>query len=291
MVTGASFALYAQMITPEREQTGEQAVSVYTVSWREAHTGDADWATRQLTGATVIDLVEGADGGRLIAVERCEALEQLAAALDTSACSGSEVSPQLLERLQRADGTTIKLGNPTDTDVTEPSGLLVIGPGPQARDHLSAVGLMAALAGRLPAVNISPWGYTAVPPPTVGWLVAAWVTASLVLVAALIREIGDRTLAALSSDTRLDRLGLSTREIDSVHRWTLFTPLAIAIPLGYVGAVAFAVIGYQLGYTVRSLGSITAVALAAGLLAAATTAATAQLAHADRGQHPRRIMS
>lgn len=278
MVAGASFALYAQMITPEREQTGEQSVSVYSVGWRDPRPGDAAWAKHQLTDSTIIDLVQGPDGGRLIAVEGCEELEQLAVALGTPSCSGSEVSPQLLERLQRADGTTVALGNPTGADVTEPSGLLIIGPGPQARDHLSDVDVMAALAGGLPAVNISPWGYTAVPPPTVGWLVAAWVTASLVLVAALIREIGDRTLAALSSDTQLDRLGLSSREIESVHRWTLFTPLAIAIPLGYVGAVAFAVVGYQLGYTVRSLGSITAVALAAGLLAATATGVTARLA-------------
>ena len=63
-----------------------------------------------------------------------------------------------------------------------------------------------------------------------------------------------------------------------VQRWTLLGPLIAAVPLGYSGAVAYAVMGNELGYTIRSLGPITVVAAAAGLLAALVMAIAFRLA-------------
>lgn len=141
---------------------------------------------------------------------------------------------------------------------------------------------MAATADVLPAVNISAWAYDSTPPPSLGWIVAGWAAASITLLLALIREIADRAVGAIQSDDNLRRLGFSSREASAIHRWTLFAPLAIAIPIGYAGAVAFAVIGYQLGYVTQSLAAITIVALATAALAIVTTYAAFTMTSSPR---------
>jgi len=70
--------------------------------------------------------------------------------------------------------------------------------------------------------------------------------------------------------SHLLRLGLRRREIETSYRWSLLPPVAVAIPIGFVGAVLFALLGYELGFTVNDLARIGAVAVIAALVSVAT---------------------
>ncbi len=104
-----------------------------------------------------------------------------------------------------------------------------------------------------------------------------WTLATLTLVSALIREIGDRGLAAMTDTPSLLRLGLRQEEVESSYKWTLIPPLVIAIPVGFAGAVFFALLGYELGVTVGNLTRISVVAAIAGALAVVTFASVMRL--------------
>jgi hypothetical protein len=75
------------------------------------------------------------------------------------------------------------------------------------------------------------------------------------------------------------RLGLRREEIERSYRWSLLPPVAVAIPIGFLGAVLFALLGYELGITIGNLGRIALVAGIAGLISVATFAIVLRLQH------------
>lgn len=268
LVAGAAFSMYANMITPEPEQLAldQQDATLFTVEWRDPRGGDLATFTQAVPDSTVYPLLD-TEQGAVVTVARCAALEPLGRALGlATACDAAGEPSAELARQMNALSLTPAIGSPPpDADAV----LLLDDTGMHPTD------IMARVKGRLPALNISEATARSHTATTVGWLISGWVLASLLLMAGILREIGDRALQAVVDDSILNRVGLSQLEISAVERFSLTVPLAVTIPIGYLGAVAYAVVGYELGLTVRSLLPITAVAVAA----AAGALGTLLLAH------------
>lgn len=168
-------------------------------------------------------------------------------------------------------GSTPVIGTSRNAD---PAAAFVIGSvGTTEQD------VMKAFAGH-PAVSIiSIGGLSKTRDPQAGWMLAGWTLASLLLTTALIREIGDRGLSSMRDIPHLLRLGLTRKQIDQSYRWSLLPPVAVAIPIGFAGAVFFALLGYELGVTINNLGRIALVAGIASGIALATFAAVFAIQH------------
>ncbi|MGL5827997.1 MAG: hypothetical protein ACRC0L_00325, partial [Angustibacter sp.] len=93
------------------------------------------------------------------------------------------------------------------------------------------------LAVPLRTTTLGSRGTTAV---AAGWLVLYWVTASGITLLAMLREVGDRGMLALSGANLLRRLTLTEREVGQVNRWLWFFPISLAALIGYGTAVLFA---------------------------------------------------
>lgn len=256
LVAGAAFAMYAEMVTPEPEQLAlaRHSSSIYNVSWRDPRPADLAAFTAALPDSRVYPLAQGARGD-VIRVARCGDLDPLGHAFGVTACDGEVLTDAITSALASISLMATVAAPPASTN-----DVLVVGD-----NQLSATDIMQRSGGRLPALNISSAQPQFHPAVTTGWLVAGWVLASLLLITALLREIGDRALRATVEDSRLNRLGLSEREIVMIERFGLTVPLAVTIPVGYLGAVAYTVVGYELGFTIRSIGPITAVATGAAI--------------------------
>jgi hypothetical protein len=137
---------------------------------------------------------------------------------------------------------------------------------------MTQLDIMSAAAA-LPAININALqGLSKTRDPRAAWMLAGWVIACLLLMLALVREIGDRALASMSDHQRLRRVGLTNPEIQATYRWSLLPPLAVSIPIGFIGAVVFSLLGYELGVTIDNVLRISVVSVAAAAASAVTIA-------------------
>ncbi len=270
-IAGGAFAMYAQMITPEAEQRVQAPVTAFSVHWADPQPGDFELAEVALEDLTVLPVTES----NAVIAGTCSDLEPLAQSLGVVACdqAGTPTS-ELVRYANERMGLQISLGGEAESAEGTTLHLLAFDSTGQWDERQ----VMQALAEHLPAPNISINSATSTVPRTVGWLIAGWALATLILTATMMREIGDRAISAITSDAHVIRLGLKPGEVRRVQRWTLLGPLATSVPLGYAGAVAYAVMGNELGYTARSLTPITVVAAVAALLAAIVMAAAFRLA-------------
>lgn len=281
-IAGGAFALYGRMVQPDTQSLADAPLSRFTVNWRDERPGDFDYIAEQLSSMQVIPIISpdeappggdrnakgaDADGLPIAVFADCQQLESAVRPLDLTACSrDGAISQGFLEQFRALTNLTPALA--ADVRIaTSPDQVLLLG-----AESVTSRQVMQALAPGLPAVNIGKLAPSNASTERLGWLVLGWVAASLILSAALLREVGDRALAALEEDEHLHRLGLSPREIDRTQRWTLLPPVLVAIPAGYAGAVGFALFGFYLGFTTRYVARITAVALAVGVIAAASLA-------------------
>lgn len=262
-VAGAAFALYARLIEVEPNATADVPLTRFIVNWRDARQGDLTLVRQELSQLHVAPLI----GENTAMFTSCDDLTQAITPLALHPCGlDGRLDDQFINQFSRLTGTTPQIGPHPPQAV---SGVLLL-----SGEDLSERDIMQALAGSFPAVNITriPGTKLTAAAGLPAWTIAGWVIATLILMTALLREIGDRALTALQDDGQLTRLGLTQEEIDRIHRWTLLPPIALAIPIGLVGAIAFALIGYQLGFTVAYLNRISVVALTAGVVATTTLA-------------------
>lgn len=267
-IGGAAFAVYARMTAPDPDAVADSPVAAVDVGWRDPRPGDVDTVRERLGDYLVLPTVADDQREPTATVPSCAAVTALAQRIGTPACAGDDLDPALIERFRALTHRLLVVDDGTSRLADD--GVLVIDTsGVGAPDDLPRI-LMHRLAGDLPALNVT--AVTASTPltPDVGWLTACCLVAAILLAAALNREIGDRAIGALTADRSLGQLGLSAREIGAVERWSLLTPVVAAIPLGYLAAAAFALMGYELGYTADNLLRIAVVAGAAGLMALGT---------------------
>ena len=260
LIAGAAFAIYGRITGGADDPREGRSLQgrVAQLDWRDERPDDMVWARLQLAGLVTARTGQGASGEPVAIVDHCgDAARALGARGDSWCRSGATFSDRGREEFRTATHY-----EPVTTDhaarVSDYSLLLLSDRSIDQRE------VMKALAPRLPAVNVSGNGASA-PYLPVGWLIAGWVLASLVLSAAVIREIGDRALAALNQDTVIRALGLSAREVGSVHRWSILIPVLVALPVGYLAAVVFALYGNYLGFTLYYLGRVTIVSAAVAL--------------------------
>lgn len=272
-IAGAAVAML------DRMQDHEVPVNVtapqgYVVGWGSVRPGDAVRVAERMRPA--VTLIE-APGGLI--VTSCEEASRALHLMrqNAGACDDPAQIPPLLSRLGAAMGAPVTVDQRPD-----PGASSVVVLGDQQGDVLSA---MRDLGGIVPAPNVTmiqsnerSSGVTG------GWLLASWALACGLLTLALVREVCERIVQSLTEDRTPGRLGVGDRELMRVHRWSLLPPVMLAIPLGMLSAIAFALIGAQLGVTAANVGRVAGV----GILAAALSSAGIALVFA---MHRRRAMS
>lgn len=273
LIAGAAFAIYGR-ITDGGSDSGRSgpvdAGRVGQVNWRDERPGDVDWAVRQLSGMLATPTGTDSSGSSVAVVHSCwEVADTLGTARSSWCSSASDFTVRGVDDFAAMTRFTPRVG-PAGTRVG-PAGTQLDGFNLLLLDDtpIDQREVMRALAPRLPAINTTRVDGTTRFVP-VGWLIAGWLLASMVLCGAVIREVGDRTLFSLSQDRKVLALGLSRREINAVHRWSVLTPVVVAAPVGYGAAVVFAVLGHYLGFTINYLGRITGVAASVWGMALAT---------------------
>jgi len=270
-VAGAAFALYDHLVATEDNVGSDAVFSAFAVDWRDTHPADLATARSLSTGLTVMSMSTGMSTGAAPARPNahfpdCADLQRWVDAVPLTACDANgSVSPATTQYFQTMTRLTPVI-KPDPPDLAE--GVLIL-----ADRGTTEQDVMKKLAGTFPAVNIHPiGGLSKVRDPQAGWMLAGWTLATLLLSGALIREIGDRGLSSMRDMSHLFRLGLHREEVERSYRWSLLPPVVVAIPIGFLGAVFFALLGYELGMTINNLVKIAAVAGAAGTLSLATFA-------------------
>lgn len=254
---GGAFAIYGRMTYVDPSPGVTVPFSRFEVNWRDPRSTDVDYvraamstfvvAPRRADKAMFHDCLELSGVAKSLSLVPCDSAGALTKEFSREFKHLTYLTPVIEHRLPR---------------VGDDNELLLLGAASATSRQV-----MSELAGTLPAVNISQIGRPTVPGIKPNWLVVGWLLASLTLCAVLLREVGDRALGSLNEDARLWRLGMTATEINSIQRWSLLPPVAAAIPIGYVGAISFALFGFYLDVTVNYVGRITIVALAVGGMA------------------------
>jgi hypothetical protein len=270
LIAGAAFAIYGRVTAGADDPSGSLRGRVAYVDWRDERPGDVTWARGQLSGLLTAPTGLGRGGEQVAMVDDCGAAARALSAIEKSWCDASGGFTELGREQFRAAAHFDPVDSGDHATMNSYSLLMVSSRPIDQRE------VMQELAPRLPAVNVSGNGPSA-PYVPVGWLIAGWVLASLVLTAAVVREIGDRALVALTGDTASRSIGISARELGSVHRWAILTPVVVGLPVGYAAAVVFALYGHYLGFTLYYLGRITGVTLAVALLTSLTLVAVFEI--------------
>jgi len=266
LIAGAAFAIYGRITAgtedldqPSRMMSGQVA----QVNWRDERPEDVDWAIRQLPELLAAPTGVNADGSPVVILSDCWSAADAVTIGREAWCSSRKSFSDSGYEAFRAITHFEPLVGRGDAQVDSFNLLLL------SQSVIDQREVMRALAPQLPAVNTSSNAPSA-PYVPVGWLIAGWVLASLLLCAAIIREVGDRALDTLSRDSAARALGLNNSEMRTVHRWSILTPLVVSVPAGYVAAIAFAIFGHSLGFTIYYVGRITLVAGLVALLAIVT---------------------
>ena len=263
-VAGAAFAIYDKLIGYEERPNGPTTFTAFDVNWRDPMPGDLsrvqESAREPLLALPTVETAEGTTAY----FQNCPSAARATPGLADSACqSEGAMTAEYAQAFKDVIGMSAAVGRPS----TDASGVLILAPVGTTSQQI-----MKTLTG-MPAVNINPMsGYSKTRDPRAAWMLAGWVLATLLLTIALIREIGDRALSSMNDYQQLIRQGLSHREIQRSYRWSLIAPIAVSLPIGFVGAVFFALLGYELGVTLDNLGRIAMVTTIAGLLSTATFA-------------------
>ncbi|MGL4176532.1 MAG: hypothetical protein ACRCSN_10680 [Dermatophilaceae bacterium] len=278
LFAGSAFALYGRLGVVEPNAGSDAGYARFLVDWRDERPGDVALAGAALESLDAIPTTND-DAGQRVHFDGCAQAQALADRYGWGvACRAGELTPAVLDRFRRDGDFGAVLSPPT----VVPYSVLVLGP-----SGTNERAVMKALAGQLPAVNITqiarpkpPWGGAE-------WIVTGWAIGSAVLMLLLIREVGERVNRTAAVDHTPRRLGLAPRELARARAWAVYPPVLVAIVLGYLGAVVFALYGYGLGVTVNYLGRITAVAATAGILAVVSVAAASRSFAADAAEASR----
>ncbi|MGL5817397.1 MAG: hypothetical protein ACRCYR_07535 [Phycicoccus sp.] len=272
LFAGSAFALYGRLGVVEPNTGSDAGYARFFVDWRDERAGDVAFAAAALRPLDAIPVTTD-DAGQRVHLGGCAQAQALADRYGWgAACEGGKLTRAVLDRFRRDSESAALLTPPASV----PYGVLVLGP-----SGTNERAVMKALAGQLPAVNITqiarpkpPWGGAE-------WIVTGWAIGSAILMLLLVREVGERVNRTAAVDHTPRRLGLAPRELARARAWAVYPPVLVAIGLGYLGAVVFALYGYGLGVTVNYLGRITAVAAAAGILAVLSVAAASRSFAAD----------
>lgn len=263
LFAGSAFALYGRLGVVEPDAGSELDFSRFVVEWRDPQPQDFPAVAAALAPMTSLPFTAD-DAGQRVYLGACPVDPVPSSTmLPAPACDGGKITDEFASSFQKA--TTFEAEAAPAPSTAD--GYLVIGP-----HDLDQLSVMKPLAALVPGLNINQMSSPPVPWSGVGWIVSGWVIGTMTLMLLLIREIGERVHRTAHANTTPVGLGLTRRELAQVQRWSLYPPALIAVALGYLGAVVFALYGYSLGVTINYLGRITLVSVLTGALATATAA-------------------
>lgn len=269
-LAGAAFALYANLVISQQSPVSAAPYAAYQFDWRDPEPADATVLAHPGRGLVAVPMSQDARGRPILHFSDCrQAATALRISKATGCGAGSRLTPAVTDSLARWAGATATLA---------PAGPSAAGYAFVFGPHDTPYQRVIHRLGGLPAANLSDVaGVTRDANPLAGLTLAGWSTATLLLALALLREIGDRALSSMQDSQQLLRLGLRRREIKQTYRWTIMTPVIVAIPLGYLGAFLFAILGYELGVTINNLARIGFVASVVTAIALVTLSAVFRL--------------
>jgi hypothetical protein len=258
-VAGASTAwLLAFGVTSGDVQPYERP-DAYFLGWRDARMGDLDVVTDALPAALIAPLTT--EGRARAILPTCDALSRVLE--DDAICApAGEIRKGAESSLNRLFSIRLGVSSGEQPIITpgEDFDVLIIAP-----ESLSETEIWRQLNGHLPALNLSALqDEPRSPPPMRDWLLAAGLTATILVLLAAFHALGNQALGQKPVDLRLIRLGLDGSQISHYRTRLLLAPLAVAVPLGAFAALVWGWAGQTLDLAKLSL---VAVALEAAVLA------------------------
>lgn len=143
--------------------------------------------------------------------------------------------------------------------------------------------------GNLPALNLTArYADVTAPLPVAQWVIGFAVYAFVLLTAAVLREIGDRSLDDADRDQHYLRLGLSTATANRLAWIVLLVPVAIGTCVAFAVSILIAAKGDVAGLMVNDPLRLFLVAASALVLACAVVLIAAPARRALRGERSRR---
>lgn len=274
LLAGSTLAIYGRMILIEPEQLVPWRTAPLVINWRGEQPDDqavAAAALRDMKEVTLLqsgrDVVKApADSpaaGReveTVVVSSCHELERVAQLLKTPACDTTEkgsVSRELADALFN-EVYRVVVVDPGGTVSRSPYSAIAIGP-----PDTSEIEVHKRLAG-LPALNLSRFRPLHYPDPQAGLLLGGFIGGALLLVFGAIREVANRALWYHIGDAAVGRLGLADRHVDTVRRTTIALPIVVAIFVGGIGSILFAIVGRRMEVTVVDLRNVLVAQLGVG---------------------------
>ncbi|WP_162802193.1 hypothetical protein [Ornithinimicrobium murale] len=256
-MAGSAFALFDGLLTAPGEFIPDGPRSVWSVNWRDSKVDDVAAIRAQAPDEVIVGAVSG---------EATNGLDGIPTSLGSVSFPSCEALRAFMDDAELAcDGSGNLFGYQTQVGPAASDTYEVLVGAPRGTDEMDVVQLFEGL----PAVNPSQlMGPTNLMDPGALWVRTGWAAAAGLLVVATVREIGDRTITSLQSQSRMLRAGLTTREARATDLIASLTPIAISIPVGYVCAVLFALRGYGRGLTGFNLSALSVVCLLVGSSAA-----------------------
>ncbi|MGO1561332.1 MAG: hypothetical protein ACTHW7_05850 [Actinomycetaceae bacterium] len=286
-VAGASFALiFGTGTGNDFTHQRSDSANLYSVMWEDGQDGDeqalearlreggASMVEREIIVGQDLEAVRGPSQMGTDQVVRFESCEEARAfyRVEDGALNCDPADSRYAQYL----GTFLVFPDspPLDTEVQE-NRFLVSTP-----TEWGVTDVLEAATG-LPGVSVD---LVAGPPstlfhPGVDWVTSGLVAASLLLLVALLRDLGDRVARSARDGSDLLRAGLTDQEAHATMTTAMMFPLLIAAPLGFAAAVTFALRGLALGLNEVNLGMIALAAVGVTVLAIAVVALALRLAN------------
>lgn len=249
-----------------------RSTSVFEVTWRNAEPGDvadlvaaadsqgvsvAPMTSVSPVDETVVEFSRPHEEG--VNFTTCAAAGAFfGVAAEDLACGEAEGF------VQRELGYGLQVGQATGSDLVVDRVLIST---PRNWSDLDVLQVTAGLPGANSSLVLGPDDRA--PHPGIDWLAAGWVAASVLLLVALLRTLGDRVMRQAGDTGDLLRAGLDQAEVSRTLTATTLLPVLLALPLGFAAAVIFSLRGIRVGITAYNLSLIVVVTAAVGALALA----------------------
>lgn len=239
--------------------------NVYLASWRSAKPSDFGDLARSVApiGSAVV-VGQEADGRSRVTFGSCdEALSFFGLSAAECDVDHPQVVPETLRGHFEAFGLVVVTGSPSSGDLDNPQVLISA---PRGTSDLEVV----SRTHGLPAFNLRLLeGRSDFVVPIAAWLNPALFAAVGLFAAGFLRQLGDRVRSVQRESMRLSSLGLDNAEIRVADLISVACPMLVSIPMGFLGAMLFALRGTSLGVTKFNVGvltSATALMLVASVL-------------------------
>jgi len=231
----------------ERARSHDDSPLVVVANWVDPKPGDTQRLVRNLdevfSGLVVLPLRQGGQYGQVAYADSCASLRPVAAQLGGDPCSPNgglaDGAAQIFDHMMlEVSLTTAPPPEVGSGDVL----ILTDGHAPMTAIYQAGKGLAAFNPAQVSG-DLTTWN------PATGWVISGGISALLILGAAVVRELIERSRNAFADRGRLARLGLLPTDALSVGRWSVLIPVLAVMPLGYLCGLAASLGGTSISLT------------------------------------------